>query len=84
MSVADPCDPCREFRRGERENQECFGVRVHICLRVAEGEVHPGGCPCGCADREPGQLERDRALYGYSAIGGATGARVNPATIRPA
>lgn len=77
------CESCREFRRGEVEDADWGGVRIHVCDRVPTGDIG-AACPCGCVKREPGQLARDRALYGHSVIDGATGARVDPATLRPA
>lgn len=49
--MAEPCEPCAEYRRGERENIEAFGVTVHVCERKREGWWDFDPCPCGCPAR---------------------------------
>ncbi len=54
------CKPCAEYRAGERQNGEAFGVPVHVCERV-DGMAPMAICPCGCPV-EPGEPEGVEAV----------------------
>lgn len=81
MPESKPCMSCAAFRRGDEENIVYAGVVIHTCDRAPQGAVQPDGtCPCGCADREPGQIEIDQQLYGNAFLG-PLGERLDPRRI---
>lgn len=79
------CEPCAEYRRGERDNRLVHGARVHVCERIPPmlegGWVLLVYCPCGCEDREIGAIDRDKEIYGNAFLG-PLGERIDPALVR--
>jgi hypothetical protein len=46
--MTEPCTPCAEYRRGEREDIVAHGIQLHVCHRKAVGAWGFTDCPCGC------------------------------------
>ena len=51
--MPEPCTPCAEYQRGERDDLEQYGVTIHVCERKREGEWGFQACLCGCVKPRP-------------------------------